>query len=59
MPSTADGVKIPMFIITSKGFVRDGSAPCLLYGYGGFSISITPSFSTGKMCAVRSFGSAL
>jgi prolyl oligopeptidase len=55
--SARDGqTKIPMFIITAKGFVRDGSAPCLLYGYGGFNISITPSFSTSKMCFVRSFG---
>ncbi len=51
-----DGTRVPMFIITAKDFICDGSAPALLYGYGGFNISLTPSFSTSKMCAVRSYG---
>lgn len=39
-----DGTKIPMFLTYSKDLVRDGNNPVLLYGYGGFNISLTPGF---------------
>jgi len=51
-----DGTKIPMFITMRKDFVPDGSSPCLLYGYGGFSISLTPYFSPVHTFFVQHFG---
>lgn len=40
-----DGTQIPMIISYRKGLERDGSNPTILYGYGGFNVSLTPSFS--------------
>jgi prolyl oligopeptidase len=40
-----DGTKISMFLVHKKGLKLDGNNPTLLYGYGGFDVSMTPSFS--------------
>ena len=44
-----DGTRVPMFLTYKKGLKLDGSNPTLLYGYGGFNISLTPSFSVANL----------
>ncbi len=44
-----DGTKVPMFISHRKDVVVDGNRPTLLYGYGGFDISLTPKFATTRL----------
>ncbi len=43
--TSKDGTKVPMIITHKKGIVLDSTNPTILYGYGGFNISLTPSFS--------------
>lgn len=47
--SSKDGTRVPMFVAHKKGLKLDGSNPTLLYGYGGFSIALTPSFSVSRL----------
>ncbi len=44
-----DGTRIPMFIMHRKGLDLSDGAPTLLYGYGGFNVSLTPSFSITRL----------
>ena len=47
--TSKDGTKVPMFITHKTGMKLDGSNPTLLYGYGGFSIPLTPVFSVSRV----------
>ncbi len=44
--TSKDGTKVPMFVLYKKGLKLDGTNPALLTGYGGFAVSLTPSFSS-------------
>ena len=47
--SSKDGTQVPMFITHKKGIQLDGNNPTYLYAYGGFNVSLTPSFSVGNL----------
>jgi prolyl oligopeptidase len=51
-----DGAKIPMFVVHKKGLDLTKGAPTLLYGYGGFNISVVPGYSATRMAWLQSGG---
>lgn len=54
--TSADGTRIPMFITRRKDTRLDGTNPTLLYGYGGFNISLTPGFSAQRLLWLENGG---
>ena len=47
--TSRDGTRVPMMIVHRRGLKLDGNNPTILYGYGGFNISLTPSFSVSNL----------
>ncbi len=54
--ASKDGTKVPMFIVHKKGLKLDGKNPTFLYAYGGFNISLTPSFSVANVILLENGG---
>lgn len=54
--TSKDSTKVPMFLVYKKGPVLDGKNPTLLYGYGGFNVSLTPSFSLSRLLFLENDG---
>ncbi|MGY2134132.1 prolyl oligopeptidase family serine peptidase [Hymenobacter sp. HD11105] len=54
--TSKDGTRVPMIITHKKGLVLNGKNPTLLYAYGGFNISQTPSFSTSNIVLLENGG---
>jgi prolyl oligopeptidase len=54
--SSKDGTRVPMFIVHKKGIKLDGTNPTLLYGYGGFNISLTAGFSPTRIAWLEQGG---
>ena len=53
---SADGTPVTMFVVHREGLELDGARPTYLYGYGGFNISLTPSFSTARFLLLENGG---
>lgn len=54
--NSKDGTRVPMFIVFKKGIKLDGTAPTLLYGYGGFNVNMTPGFSLSRLIWMEAGG---
>jgi len=54
--ASKDGTKIPMFLVHRTGLERSGRNPAILYGYGGFTVSMTPYFSASVIAWVERGG---
>jgi prolyl oligopeptidase len=54
--NSKDGTRVPMFVTHKKGITLDGNNTTLLYGYGGFNISLTPSFSVARLAFLEQGG---
>jgi prolyl oligopeptidase len=54
--TSKDGTRVPMFLVYRKGLKKSGDNPTMLYGYGGFEISLTPSFRSSRAVWLDSGG---
>ena len=54
--TSSDGTRVPMFLTYRKDLRKDGQNPVFLYGYGGFNISLPPSFSTNRLVWLNNGG---
>jgi prolyl oligopeptidase len=54
--TSKDGTKVPMFLTYKKGLQKNGKNPTLLYGYGGFNITLNPGFSTNRLPFIENGG---
>ena len=54
--TSKDGTKVPMFLTYKAGLQKDGNNPTLLYGYGGFNITLNPGFSTSRLPFIENGG---
>lgn len=54
--TSKDGTKVPMFVIYKKGLEKNGKNPTILYGYGGFNISLKPRFSSSLVAWLENGG---
>ncbi len=54
--ASRDGTRIPMFLVHRKGLKRDGRNPTILYGYGGFNVTLNPYFSASRIAWLEQGG---
>jgi prolyl oligopeptidase len=54
--TSRDGTRVPMFLVHRRGLVLDGNNPTLLYGYGGFNITLLPQFSAARVAFLEQGG---
>ncbi len=54
--TSSDGTQVPLFVSRRRGQPLDGRAPTILYGYGGFQVSLTPAYSSGARAWVEAGG---
>lgn len=54
--TSKDGTRVPAFIVARKGLVLDGNNPTLMYGYGGFNVSLPPAFSALRVAFLEQGG---
>ncbi len=54
-----DGTQVPLTLIFKKGMVKNGKAPTVLYGYGGFNINLTPTFNPTRFLTICEHGGVM